>query len=214
MGHITIKREIGAPVETVFAYVDEHTNTTKYMKGLTRWSPTTDRVHGKDAEFEVVMRAGPKDLRSVVHITSWTENKLIAWKSVEGFKQTGKWAFSQRGDHTEVTFTMDYEFGGGIAGRMVGKVAETPVRWNLEASVEALKAQTEKLKPKAGSGPAPKPAAAQSTATKSTAAKPAAAKRSGTARSATAAKASPAKAPARKAASGGRTGGKGRGSGG
>jgi ribosome-associated toxin RatA of RatAB toxin-antitoxin module len=152
MGHITITRVIGAPIETVFTYVDDHKNTTKYMKGLTRWSPTTDVVHGKDAEFEVVMKAGPANLRSVVHITAWAENRTIGWKSVDGFKQNGKWAFSEKGDRTQVVLDMDYEFGGGIAGRMLGKAAETPVRWNLEHSVEALKEQTERLKPKSGSG--------------------------------------------------------------
>jgi uncharacterized membrane protein len=151
MGHIKIEKEIAAPVETVFAYVDDHKNTTKYMKGLTKWAPTTDVVHGKDAEFEVVMKAGPKDLGSVVHITAWTENKTIAWKSVDGFKQTGKWAFTKKGDKTHVVFDMEYDLGGGIAGKMLGKVAEPVVRGNLEQSVNELKAQTEKLKPKAAS---------------------------------------------------------------
>ena len=161
MGHITIEKEIAAPVETVFAYVDDHENTTKYMKGLTKWAPTTDVVHGKDAEFEVVMKAGPKDLGSVVHITAWTENKTIAWKSVDGFKQTGKWAFTKKGDRTHVVFDMEYDLGGGIAGKMLGKVAEPVVRGNLEQSVNDLKAQTEKLKakPAAAKPAAKKPAA-------------------------------------------------------
>ena len=166
MGHIKIEKEIAAPVETVFAYVDDHKNTTKYMKGLTKWAPTTDVVHGKDAEFEVVMKAGPKDLGSVVHITAWTENKTIAWKSIEGFKQTGKWVFTKKGDSTHVVFDMEYDLGGGIAGKMLGKVAEPVVRSNLVQSVNDLKTQTEKLKSK----PAAKPAAAA----KKPAAKPAA----------------------------------------
>ena len=149
MGHITVTKEIAAPVEAVFAYVDDHKNTTKYMQGLTRWKPTTDKVHGKDAEFEVVMKAGPMDLGSVVHITDWKENATIAWKSISGFKQTGKWAFKKKGESAcEATLDMEYDLGGGIAGRMVGKVAEPAVRHNLTKSVEALKETTEKLKAK------------------------------------------------------------------
>ena len=153
MGHITISDTIAAPVETVFAYVDDHRNTTKYMKDLVKWQPTTDVTHGKGAKFAVGMKAGPTTLSSVVDINAWTENKTIAWTSLEGFKQTGKWSFKAKGDQTDVTFDMDYEFGGGIAGRMLGKAAEPIVRSNLEASVRNLKSQTEKLatKPRSSS---------------------------------------------------------------
>jgi uncharacterized membrane protein len=159
MGHIALQREIDAPVERVFAYVDDHRNTVRYMRGLTLWSPTTAVVHGKDAEFEVVMKAGPANLHSVVRITTWTENRSIAWRSIEGFQQKGRWGFSERGDHTAVTLDMEYEFGGGIAGRMLGKAAEPAVRHNLEQSVNALKEQTERLRPAAAKRAAAKPAA-------------------------------------------------------
>lgn len=147
MGHITIKRTVDAPVESVFGYIDNYKNALKYMKGLSKWAPLTDITHGKDAEFDVAMKAGPTTLDSVVHITNWVENKTISWKSVGGFKQTGKWLFVKKGDSTEVTFDMEYEFGGGFAGKLLGKAAEPVVRMNLESSVVALQDQVVKLKP-------------------------------------------------------------------
>lgn len=155
MGRITISKTIAAPVESVFAYVDDYRNTTKYMKDLTKWKPTGEQTHGKGSEFEVGMRAGPTTLESTVHINAWTENKVIGWTSRKGFKQTGKWSFKPKGDDTEATFEMEYEFGGGIAGRMLGRAAEPIVRMNLERSVAQLKANAEKL-------PASKPAAKSS----------------------------------------------------
>jgi uncharacterized membrane protein len=145
MGHITVTRTIDAPVETVFAYVDDHRNTTKYMKDLTKWQPAGSVTHGKGAQFDVAMKAGPKVLDSSVLITQWTENKVIAWESQSGFKQTGKWAFKAKGGATEATFDMEYEFGGGIAGKVLAKVAEPVVKMNIESSVDELKKQTEKL---------------------------------------------------------------------
>ncbi|MBV9101591.1 MAG: SRPBCC family protein, partial [Candidatus Dormibacteraeota bacterium] len=143
MGRISISETIEAPVETVFAYVDDHKNTTKYMQGLTKWKPAGDVTHGKGAKFETSMKAGPSSLPSVVNITTWTENKAIAWRAVEGFKHSGKWAFKSAGESsTDVTFEMEYEFGGGIAGRMLGRAAEPIVRGNLEQSVTNLKSQT------------------------------------------------------------------------
>ena len=144
MGHITVTRTIEAPVDAVFAYVDDHRNTTKYMKDLTKWQPVGSQTHGKGAHFDVAMKAGPKVLESSVLITQWTENKVIAWKSEHGFKQTGKWAFRAKGDATEATFDMEYEFGGGIAGKVLAKVSEPIVRINIESSVDELKRQTEK----------------------------------------------------------------------
>jgi len=144
MGHITVSRTIEAPVEAVFAYVDDHRNTTKYMKDLTRWQPVGSQTHGKGAHFEVAMKAGPKVLDSDVLITQWTENKVIAWDSERGFKQTGKWTFKGKGGGCEATFDMEYEFGGGMAGRLLAKVAEPFVRMNIEGSVDELKRQVER----------------------------------------------------------------------
>jgi uncharacterized membrane protein len=164
MGRITIDMTINAPVATVFAYVDDYRNTTKYMKDLVKWQPTGKVTHGKGAQFDVGMKAGPTTLASVVDITTWTENRAIAWRSNEGFKQTGKWGFAPKGEKaTSVTFDMEYEFGGGIAGRLLGRAAEPIVRGNLQRSVETLKLHTEKLvaaraTPKPAAKPTTKPA--------------------------------------------------------
>jgi hypothetical protein len=129
------------------------------------------------------MKAGPTTLTSVVDISTWLENKAIGWDSNEGFKQIGMWAFKPKGDKTQVTFDMEYEFGGGIAGRLLGRAAEPIVRGNLQRSVETLKLHTEKLgaaKPAAKA--APKPAAR---ATTKSATKTATARTAGTTKSAT-----------------------------
>ncbi|MDQ6846146.1 MAG: SRPBCC family protein [Candidatus Dormibacteraeota bacterium] len=144
MGHITTSEQIAAPVETVFAFVDDHRNTTKYMKALTKWAPVGSKTHGKGAQFQVAMKAGPMTLSSVVDITTWSENRAIGWKSTEGFKQTGKWAFKPSAGGTEATFEMDYELPGGIAGRMAARLADPVVRGNIEASVRNLRTQVEK----------------------------------------------------------------------
>jgi uncharacterized membrane protein len=168
MGRITIDMTINAPTPTVFAYVDDYRNTTKYMKDLVKWQPTSKVTHGKGAQFAVGMKAGPTTLTSVVDITTWTENKAIGWHSNEGFKQIGLWAFAPKGEKTQVTFDMEYEFGGGIAGKLLGRAAEPIVRGNLQRSVETLKVNTEKA---AGPRSVPKPATKASTksATKTTA---------------------------------------------
>jgi len=146
MGHITVSATIAAPVELVFGYVDDHKNTTKYMKDLVKWEPVGSQVHGKGSQFAVAMKAGPLTLDSSVEITEWAENQTIGWVSRKGLKQTGKWSFKPAGSgKTAATFDLEYELPGGIAGRVAGKVAEPIMRGNIERSVQDLKAQTEKL---------------------------------------------------------------------
>lgn len=144
MSRITITEDIAAPVEAVFAFVDDHTNTTKYMKDLSKWAPVGSKTHGKGAKFDVAMKAGPLTLGSVVDITTWTENSAIGWTSVDGFRQKGRWGFKANGSGTTATFDMEYDLPGGIAGRMLSKAADPVVRGNLEQSVRNLKAQVEK----------------------------------------------------------------------
>lgn len=184
MGHITVTETVAAPPQAVFAYVDDHRNTTKYMKDLTRWAPAGDKVHGKGASFEVAMKAGPMTLSSVVEITTWTANKAIGWTSREGFKQTGRWTFKASGSGTDATFDMDYELPGGIAGRMLSRAAEPIVRGNIEQSVRALRTQVEKSLTSTGKPEGPAGGGARSSAKKaSTAARAAtqpASKRSST----------------------------------
>lgn len=154
MGHITISEEIAAPVQAVFDYVDEHSNTTRYMKDLTKWAPVGPISHGKGAKFAVAMKAGPMTLSSVVDITTWTENSAIGWTSIEGFKQTGKWTFKAHGDGTRATFDMEYELPGGFAGRMISRAAEPIVRGNIEQSVRNLRSQVERGAKRTTSKPA------------------------------------------------------------
>jgi uncharacterized membrane protein len=147
MGRITVTKTIKAPVEVVFGYVDDHHNTTRYMKDLTKWQPAGGQTHGKGSRFDVAMKAGPTHLDSSVEITSWTENQEIGWESRKGFKQTGTWRFKAVAGATQATFDMEYEFPGGIAGKLLARAAEPIVKGNIEKSVEALKLQTEKLAP-------------------------------------------------------------------
>jgi uncharacterized membrane protein len=144
MGHITSSQGIAAPVDAVFAYVDDYRNTTKYMKDLTKWAPAGSLTHGKGASFQVAMKAGPITLASVVDITTWAENSTIGWSSTDGLKQKGQWSFKADGERTKATFDLDYELPGGIAGRLLSRASDPIVRGNIDQSVRNLKSQVER----------------------------------------------------------------------
>ena len=194
MTRVQHTEQIAAPVESVFAFVDDHRNTTKYMKDLSRWEPVDPKkIHGKGATFAVAMTAGPLKLESVVEMDGWVENREIAWHSISGLKQKGSWSFKASRGGTEATFNLEYEPPGGIAGRIMARPAEPVVRGNVQRSVRKL---GELVLKQGGSGTRTPAAAAKSAAAPTKPAAPAKpAKPAAAARSTTTAKRSPAKRP-------------------
>jgi uncharacterized membrane protein len=146
MGRITVTESIKAPVSTVFAYVDDYRNTTRYMKDMTKWEPVGSNTHGKGSRFALSMKVGPLNIDGEVEIDQWVENQAIGWKTKKGFKQDGSWSFQEKGGATQATFSVDVDLPGGIAGKMMAKAVEPAIKSTLENSVKQLKAQTEKLK--------------------------------------------------------------------
>jgi uncharacterized membrane protein len=145
MGRITVTESIKAPVSTVFAYVDDYKNTTRYMKDMTRWDPVGSKTHGEGSRFALSMKVGPLNIDGEVEIDQWVENQAIGWKTKKGFRQDGSWSFTEKGGGTEATFSVDFDLPGGIAGKMMAKAVEPAIKSTLEGSVKQLKAQTEKL---------------------------------------------------------------------
>ena len=143
MGKASAETLVHAPVEQVFGYVDDYTNTTKFMHGLKRWESVSEETHDVGARFAGSMEAGPKTWDSTVEITERVENERIAWEPVEGFQQSGLWTFSSEGDDTRVRLEVDFSFPGGLAGKAVAKAAEPAVKSNVQKTVEKLKQQVE-----------------------------------------------------------------------
>jgi uncharacterized membrane protein len=146
MTHLAASALINAPVEKVFAFTDDYHHTTAYMHGLSKWEPAGSKTHGMGATFAVGMKAGPLTIDGVVEITDWAENRLIGWTSRSGINQSGRWSFRSRGADTQVSLDEDIQLPGGIAGRVVARLAEPVLRGNAEKSVVALKAQIETLR--------------------------------------------------------------------
>ena len=122
MGEVKHRAVVKAPREKVFAYIDDYRNVPDYMFGLSRFAPTTDVDHGVGAIFEVVIKVGPKELKSTVKCVEWVENERIRLESISGLGADTEWTFTD-GDAPGMT-VLDAVFGytlpGGIAGRVLG----------------------------------------------------------------------------------------------
>ena len=145
MGNIRIEQTVNAPLEVAFGYVDDYRNTPGYTEGLVSWEPVGDKTHGVGAAFTAVMALGGTKQSSTLEITSWRENELIGWSPLKGFKQSGTWRFAANGAKTDVVFDVDYEFPGGIAGKVLAKAIEPFVRANITKTVHNLRDKLEAL---------------------------------------------------------------------
>ncbi|RPA10190.1 SRPBCC family protein [Gordonia sp. OPL2] len=124
MGTIRQRSAVEVPREQVFAYVNDYQNVPKFMFGVTRFAPTSEKTSGLGSTFDVAMDLGPKTLKSTVETVEWVENEFIRLESVKGFSANTTWRFADDGDGTAVAVEFEYTLPGGIAGRALGAVIE------------------------------------------------------------------------------------------
>lgn len=149
MAQSSVSAFINAPVEAVFAYVDDYHNSTRYMEGLVAWEPVGE-LRGVGTIFQGALKAGPMTLRFEVEITELVENEIISWKSHSGISNNGTWTFEPEGDGTKVTFMQDFILPGWGAGKLVAKSLEPIIKAQSQQSMNALRRQVEELHAKAG----------------------------------------------------------------
>lgn len=153
---VVIKR----PVAEVFAFVDDHRNTVRYVVGLAEWRPVGERQQGPGARFALTKKTrGLPDLRSEVEVVDWRANELIEYVSISGFENSGAYTFAAADGGTRVTLTNTYDlstafgadrggFFGGVARRLgiaAGRATEGRVTQDLKASLEKLRQLVEAL---------------------------------------------------------------------
>jgi uncharacterized membrane protein len=119
------KVTIDAPRHLVWEYVTEPANYPVFMEGLTRWDIAGDRHTGLGARYRVLFHVGAADVGGLIEIVEWQPETDMAWSSVTGVDQRGRWRLRELGDgRTRVTFRFAYGVaGGGISGLIAERVA-------------------------------------------------------------------------------------------
>jgi uncharacterized membrane protein len=138
MAKISGSAIINAPVEEVFAFVDDHNNTVKYMEGMVSWG-VVGELCGVGTVFRGEMQFGPTKLTSEVVITELVPNEIIAWKSQSGPTNNGRWTIEPAGKGAKVTHEQEFELPGGVFGAMLAKTLEPIMRIQAERSLSKLK---------------------------------------------------------------------------
>jgi uncharacterized membrane protein len=142
---IAVSVEVAAPPELVWEFVTDPGRYLHFMAGMTRYEVAGDQDTGVGARYRTLMRVGSAEVGGLIEVVEWDEPCDMAWNSVTGVDQRGRWRLRERpGNRTRVEFRFAYGVAGaGLLGWLAEQVAAPTVRRHLRRSLHQLKRQVE-----------------------------------------------------------------------
>jgi uncharacterized membrane protein len=136
---------ISAPPKLVWDYVAEPSNYLRFMSGITRWEVAGERRTGLGARYRMLIRVGSAEVGGLIEIVEWQEQRDMAWSSVLGVDQRGRWRLRELDDgRTRVELRFAYGVAGsGIPGWIAELVSAPQLGGRLRRSLRQLKSQVE-----------------------------------------------------------------------
>jgi uncharacterized membrane protein len=135
---IRVESTFQAPLEVAFAYTADYRNVPDWLYGISKFEPVGEKDYGLGAVFDGSMNLGAT-LNSRIEVNDFEENRLIAFDSIKGFKNSARWTFSALdANRSAVVADVSYELPGGIAGKALGKVIAPFVKIAVKHSSATL----------------------------------------------------------------------------
>jgi uncharacterized membrane protein len=136
---------VSAPPKLIWDYVVDPANVLHYMSGVTRWEVCDEKSIGLGARYRVLFRVGAVETGGLVEVVEFDEPRDMAWSSVTGIDQRGRWRLRELDDgRTKVEFRLAYGVAGaGIAGWLSELIAAPTMGSNVRRSLHQLKRQVE-----------------------------------------------------------------------
>jgi uncharacterized membrane protein len=136
---------ISAPPKLVWDYLAEPSNYLHFMSGITRWEVAGERRTGLGARYRMLIRVGSAEIGGLIEIVEWHEQRDMAWSSVLGVDQRGRWRLRELDDgRTRVELRFAYGVAGsGIPGWIAELGRRDQLGSHLRRSLRQLKSQVE-----------------------------------------------------------------------
>jgi len=137
--------EVAAPPQAVWDFISDPSRALHYMAGITRWEVVSDQPNGLGARYRILLRVRSAEVGGLVEVVEYSEPRDLAWTSVTGIDQRGRWRLRERpGERTKVEYRLSYGVAGaGIFGALAERIAAPTVRGHLQRTVRQLKRQVE-----------------------------------------------------------------------
>jgi uncharacterized membrane protein len=138
---VSARMQMPAPIELVWSLVSDPERQLDFMSGLTRWEIDSKIRAGLGARYRMLFRIGSAEVGGLVEIVEWSPPSDLAWTSVTGIDQRGRWRLrAARNGRTQVEFRLAYGVAGsGPWGWVAERVAAPLVAGHLRRSLEQLR---------------------------------------------------------------------------
>jgi carbon monoxide dehydrogenase subunit G len=137
--------DISAPREVVWDWITDPAKQLHILSGVTRWEVSSEQQRGCGARYRMLMRVGSAEVGGLVEVVEWDEPGDMAWTSVTGLDQRGRWRLREVGENrTHVELRLSYGVAGsGFFGWLSEQVAAPTVSGHLRRSLQQLKRSVE-----------------------------------------------------------------------
>jgi len=141
--------EVGAPAELVWREISDPGRYLHFMSGVTRWEVAGERRTGLGARYRMLLAVGSAEVGGLIEVVEYSEPTDLAWTSVTGVDQRGRWRLRERerdsgGPVTRVELRLAYGVAGaGLFGWLAERIAAPKVAGHLRRTLWQLKRQVE-----------------------------------------------------------------------
>ena len=134
---------IDAPCEEVWEVIGDPSNWPRLMHGITRFDQKGEQEPGVGARYSMRMRVGSADVGGLIEIVEYDENRDMAWTSITGIDQRGRWRVREApGGATTVTLRLSYDAPGGILATIADRLSAPMVARSPGAEPREPEART------------------------------------------------------------------------
>jgi len=137
--------DVGAPAAAVWDVITDPVQLLYVLHNSTLWEPVDEPGGGIGARYRTRMRVGSAEVGGLVEIVEWDPGRDLAWTSVTGVDQRGRWRLRERvpgRTHVELRFAGGVA-GAGLGGWLAEQVAARFIGDNTRRSVVLLKQYVE-----------------------------------------------------------------------
>ena len=136
--------DVSAPPALVWDQVSDPERYLHFMSGVTRWEVAGDEPTGVGARYRMLLRVGSAEVGGLIEIVEHKPERDLAWNSVTGVDQRGRWRIREREGGSLVELRLQYGVAGaGISGWIAERLASRTVSGHLQRSLRQLKRQVE-----------------------------------------------------------------------
>jgi uncharacterized membrane protein len=138
---------VAAPADAVWSVIADPARYLGMFSGVTRWEVAGGApASGLGARYRTLVRVGAAEVGGLVEVVEWTPERELAWHSVTGVDQRGRWRLrpAERPGITRVELRIAYGVAGsGIPGWIAERMSAPTVSRHLQRTLRQLKREVE-----------------------------------------------------------------------